>query len=64
LNKFEFQPKVIKKTRRITSSSSKVKIYLDELSIQTPMLQMQGHPHSLKKTNKQTNKNNNNKKPL
>jgi exonuclease III len=33
LNKIDFQPKVIKKTRRGTSYSSKVKIYQDELSI-------------------------------
>ena len=32
-NKIDFQPKVIKKTRRGTSYSSKVKIYQDELSI-------------------------------
>jgi hypothetical protein len=48
-NKIDFQPKVIKKTRRGTSYSSKVKSSKRNYQFWISMLQIQGQPHSLKK---------------
>uniref|UniRef100_UPI003980DFE5 endonuclease/exonuclease/phosphatase family protein n=1 Tax=Salmonella sp. s50237 TaxID=3159649 RepID=UPI003980DFE5 len=48
-NKIDFQPKVIKKTRRDTSYSSNVKSSKRNSQFGISMLQIQGQPHSLKK---------------
>ena len=48
-NKIDFKPKVIKKTGRGTSYSSKVKSSKMNCQFRISMLQIQGQPHSSKK---------------